>query len=187
MKPRVTIGAEELEKLRAEIVQAPPASQERFTKAEAVRRLRPDLQAMRERGYSLKAIAEFLSDRGLRLAPTVLSSYLWEAKEARENRPKRRKGPARAAAPAPPSTALDAPAASAPNAARGVSREAQAPKRTASESSTKASPSTASLSGTEGARHTDGKDAATASAPGPATAPTRRKFEFEMKEDSKKL
>ncbi|MGD0529757.1 MAG: hypothetical protein ABSE49_31765, partial [Polyangiaceae bacterium] len=95
MKPRTTISIEALEQLREEIAQAPPVTRERFTKLEAVRRLRPDLQAMRERGYSLQAIAKFLSDRGVSLAPTVLSSYLSEAKSGHESRPKRSKGPMR--------------------------------------------------------------------------------------------
>lgn len=58
-------------------VQPPPR---KLTKQEVVTSLRKEIEALRERGYTLEHIAEVLRGEGLDIGSTTLKSYLTRAK-----------------------------------------------------------------------------------------------------------
>src|SRR6476646_5945384 len=54
----------------------PPCEPEEVTPREAIRRALPHIYAMQGKGYSLKAIAEFLTKRGIEVGPLALKRYM---------------------------------------------------------------------------------------------------------------
>ena len=80
--------------LKAELAAFPkldPSIRE-LSKQETIRRLAPEIAALRRRGYRLRDIAEMLRERGLEMNVRTLSGYLRRAR--RSPRPTRRSQPA---------------------------------------------------------------------------------------------
>jgi DNA-binding transcriptional MerR regulator len=49
------------------------------SKQETVKLLSKEIKALRQRGYSLRDIAEILSNQGVSFTPATLSNFLWRA------------------------------------------------------------------------------------------------------------
>jgi hypothetical protein len=64
------------------------------TKTEAVRLLMPEIHSMQKRGYSLSAIASFLSEDGVSLSVMTINATMKQA-GGKERRKKGRQGDAR--------------------------------------------------------------------------------------------
>ena len=101
-----TIG--QIEQIAAKLRELPPIErqQRQINKQEAVRLLAKEIQALRQRGYTLEQIAEALRGEGLELTTQVLKNYLQRPTSTRKANPKAlaRKGadtPAPTPAPAP--------------------------------------------------------------------------------------
>lgn len=91
MDPRTKLRLEAVEALKRHLEALPPHREEAVTKLQAVRMLVPDIQAMQSKGYSLGAIAECLSERGLPISAVALKSYLSHVKGGVANKKGRRK------------------------------------------------------------------------------------------------
>jgi hypothetical protein len=79
-----------VEALQQQLEKLPPpdAASVNVSKQEAVRRLRPQIQAMRKLGYQYAQIAEKLTDSGLSISAATLVNYLRRiAKKTRPNKP----------------------------------------------------------------------------------------------------
>ena len=74
---------EVIEELRRDFALAPECREEEVTNAAAVRMLAPQIYEMRSKGYSLVAIANLLSQRGIDISTVTLQSYLRSAKSKR--------------------------------------------------------------------------------------------------------
>jgi hypothetical protein len=57
------------------------------SKQETVKLLSKEIKALRQRGYSLRDIAEILSNQGVSFTPATLSNFLWRAGQTKK--PKR--------------------------------------------------------------------------------------------------
>lgn len=76
MKSRGRISATDLERLRVDMTSAAPMAPEAFTKQKAVERLTPEIRSMQGKGYSLAAIARFMTERGLTVTHGALKALL---------------------------------------------------------------------------------------------------------------
>jgi hypothetical protein len=86
-----------------------PAAEVNVTKQEAVRLLRPEIEGLQRKGYTMAQIAESFSGDGLELSTATLKSYMSRAQASKTSR---RRLPRSAAVPhqaAPPSTKAEAP------------------------------------------------------------------------------
>ncbi len=86
-----TIRLEMVEQLRRALEQCPELVATEVTRSAALRKLRAELLAMRSKGYSVKAIADYLTERGLPVKPMTLRGYLSES-DAREEPRGKKKG-----------------------------------------------------------------------------------------------
>lgn len=78
---------EDIEAIGAYLDSLPPKeSKKRMVenKSEAVALLQKNIEAMRQRGYSLEDIATILAERGVEIASPTLKSYLQRAKGAKK-------------------------------------------------------------------------------------------------------
>ena len=78
---------EDIEAIGAYLDSLPPKeSKKRMVenKSEAVALLQKNIEAMRQRGYSLEDIATILSERGVEIASPTLKSYLQRSKGAKK-------------------------------------------------------------------------------------------------------
>lgn len=75
-----------IDTLRDKMKQAPEVLKENRTvsKQDAIRELKRDIEAMQRRGYSIEAIAQFLSDGGLPITTPTLKSYLQRVKAPKQ-------------------------------------------------------------------------------------------------------
>jgi hypothetical protein len=76
------------------------------SKQETVKLLSKEIKALRQRGYSLRDIAEILSGQGVSFTPATLSNFLWRAGRSKKAKhepavPKEAKGDTPPARPAP--------------------------------------------------------------------------------------
>ncbi len=53
------------------------------SKQETVKLLSKEIKALRQRGYSIRDIAEILSNEGLSFTPATLSNFMWRAGQSR--------------------------------------------------------------------------------------------------------
>jgi hypothetical protein len=81
-----------LERLSREVEELPLSRPEEVTTREAVRLVLPHVHAMQSKGYSLQAIAKFLSERGIAVTGAALRRYM---KFATDDQKGRRRGPTR--------------------------------------------------------------------------------------------
>jgi hypothetical protein len=81
-----------LERISREVEELPLSRPEEVTTGEAVRLVIPQVHAMQSKGYSLPAIAKFLSERGVAVTAVALRRYL---KFAKDDGRGRRRAPAR--------------------------------------------------------------------------------------------
>jgi hypothetical protein len=91
MDPRTKIRLEAVEALKRHLEALPPHREDAVTKLQAVRMLVPDIQAMQSKGYSLGAIAECLTERGLPISAVALKSYLSHVKGGFVDKKRRRR------------------------------------------------------------------------------------------------
>lgn len=82
------ITMKKVEELRQKLKAAPKVSPEKIevTKTEAIGLLKGDIEAMQKRGYSLEAIAKFITDDGIEITTPTLKSYLQRAKKSTKTR-----------------------------------------------------------------------------------------------------
>ena len=76
MRGRTMLRVETREQIRRELEEVPPYAPEEVTRAEAVRSLAPQIRGMQSKGYTLPAIAAFLTERGLGITAVVLKGLL---------------------------------------------------------------------------------------------------------------
>jgi hypothetical protein len=68
--------------LQGKLERLPEGSEpQHLTKAQAIRRLLPEILAARAKGYSVPAVAKVLTDGGLPVSPAALQKYLSQAKK----------------------------------------------------------------------------------------------------------
>jgi hypothetical protein len=87
MSERNKIELDAVEKLQRKLAAMPDYRPRLVTKTEAVRLLLPEIHSMQRRGYSLSAIAGFLSDDGVVVSVMTLKAYMQQAGE-KKRRPK---------------------------------------------------------------------------------------------------
>ncbi|MBU9439568.1 protein mobC [Burkholderia multivorans] len=78
---------EDIEAIGAYLDSLPPKETKKRmveNKSEAVALLQKNIEAMRQRGYSLEDIATILAERGVEIASPTLKSYLQRAKGAKK-------------------------------------------------------------------------------------------------------
>jgi hypothetical protein len=93
-----------LERLSREVEELPLSRPEEVTTREAVRLVIPQVHAMQSKGYSLQAIAKFLSERGIQVTGVALKRYMKFATDdgkARRRAPTRRDGRGEGSIPIP--------------------------------------------------------------------------------------
>src|SRR5579859_1728984 len=98
MAEKLRIRANALQAVRQALEAMPENEDKPLSKLEAVRLVLPQIEASRQRGYSLQAIAELLCERGIHITQSVLRSYLTEARSG-GRKAKRRGGATRARSP----------------------------------------------------------------------------------------
>ena len=98
MTERNKIEMEAVEKLQQRLATMPDYRPRLVTKTEAVRLLLPEILSMQKRGYSLSAIAGFLSEDGVVVSVMTLKAYMKQAGEKK----RRKKGVREAPAPSAP-------------------------------------------------------------------------------------
>jgi hypothetical protein len=142
-KPSTKIALSDVDAIDQLLDQVPTHRDTCVSKQKAIGMLAPKLHAMRSKGYSWNAIANWLMDHGLQVTPVALQGYLRRvrpADAAAEPTPARKPGPrprerragrspAPAAPPAPavaPTNAIRPPA---PVATSAVERRTEAPVR----------------------------------------------------------
>jgi len=76
------IRVEALEQLQRDVEKIPRCEVEEVPRAIAGRKLVPQIRALRAKGYSLEAISEIFTERGVPIPATSLASYLKEARRA---------------------------------------------------------------------------------------------------------
>jgi hypothetical protein len=79
---RRKIPVSAIERLQRTLESTPECRIEEVTKVEAIRMLRPQILAMRAKGYGLGAIAGLLSEHGIAVTAVTLKSYLKQFKGA---------------------------------------------------------------------------------------------------------
>ena len=79
MQSRTKIRLDALENVRRAFESLPECPVEEVTKTQAVQMLVPQIHAMRAKGYSLRAVASFLSEQGIVVTELSLRSYLGHA------------------------------------------------------------------------------------------------------------
>jgi hypothetical protein len=105
---RRKIPVSAIEQLRRTLENTPECRIEEVTKVEAIRMLRPQIHAMRAKGYGLGAIAGLLSENGIAVTAVTLKGYLKQFKggggksSARGNRQGRARDGAPATVPVKP-------------------------------------------------------------------------------------
>lgn len=72
---------EQVDAIAAALHQLPEreAGARAVSKQETVKLLSKEIKALRQRGYSLRDIAEILSNQGVSFTPATLSNFLWRA------------------------------------------------------------------------------------------------------------
>ena len=90
---RLTVAA--IEAIRADLAAVPPKdeSAREVTRLEAIARVRGEVMALRDRGYSWQEVAEMLSTKGCRVTAATLRTELSRkggvtARKARDRRPR---------------------------------------------------------------------------------------------------
>jgi len=78
-----------VEQIRKHLVEVPPFTPTKVSRAEAVRLLAPEIAEMQSKGYSLGKVAAFLSDKGLPISAGVVKTCLRDVRSA--NGPRVRK------------------------------------------------------------------------------------------------
>jgi hypothetical protein len=70
-----------IDRLKAELATIPAldAARREVSKQEAIRRLAPEIENLRRRGYRLVDVVALLSKQGIAISPATLSSYLARA------------------------------------------------------------------------------------------------------------
>jgi hypothetical protein len=82
------------EKISIDVVEAmqrdfdalPRCPVEKVSRADAVRRLVPQIRAMRSKGYSFAMIVELFAERGVRVSEASLAGYLKQARRRSEKK-----------------------------------------------------------------------------------------------------
>jgi hypothetical protein len=67
-----------IDQLKAELATIPAldSTKREVSKQEAIRRLAPEIESLRRRGYRLVDVVALLSKEGIAISPATLSSYL---------------------------------------------------------------------------------------------------------------
>ena len=74
--PSKSFRVETIEQLQRDLAALPPCSTEELTRTQAVRKLVPELLAMRSRGYSVAALTRLLAERGVGISAVALRRHL---------------------------------------------------------------------------------------------------------------
>lgn len=74
----MTITPDMIAELRGTLAALPEKPKTSFTARDAVAALASEIQAARTNGYGLSDIAAMLEERGIRVSPSTLGSYLRE-------------------------------------------------------------------------------------------------------------
>jgi hypothetical protein len=80
MATKAKMRLELVEALQRSLEEVPVHRDDEVTKTDAIRMLAPQIHAIQAKGYSMGAIAQMLSERGLAITATALKSYLSHAR-----------------------------------------------------------------------------------------------------------
>jgi hypothetical protein len=90
MQPRTKIRLEAIRQVQCALDELPEYCVEEVSKAEAIRRLLPQILAMQSKGYRLEAIARMLTNNGVPVSVMTLQKYLSQAKSSTAHKKLRR-------------------------------------------------------------------------------------------------
>ena len=84
-RPRKTFGQDEIEKL-ANALEKAPHKPAKLTAAQAVAVLRPQIEALRQKGYEWKEIKALLAEKGLAVSVAILADTSGGVREKQDDK-----------------------------------------------------------------------------------------------------
>lgn len=122
--------------------QLPEKPREAWSLREAIRQLQDDITLALNRGYTHEEVAKMLSEKGVKISPSSLKSYLAASRKDKESTPRKRapRG-SRMAAPAPVEEPVTVETPEAPAEPRKRAPRSTTPRTTKTAAKTKTSPS----------------------------------------------